>query len=1646
MAALVAATNVSATVNANPAAVSVRPSQMSPGINVTLAFTPSSVPSTGTLAVLGLPPGVTTVPAPVNYNFAIASPTASTSFAFAVGASAAPGTYPITLQDATRDAGITTMLLTITPPSFSMSAAPNPIQLTIGGPARQTTVTTNAEPGFGEPLITYTLTGLPSFIQNDGPRQTSIATGYSPVPLTISATSAALAGSYSGMLTGQSSSGQTKTIPLLVIIQQPDFSVAFGMPSMSVCAGGVAASNTIQLAPLNGYTGTPTLSFTSIPTGLTFTPASPVASPMPPAQSVPFSLQAASASAGVHMVTLSASDSGAGINKTATLMITVNGQDYSAATSPAIVSLVPGGSAATVDAAITPATCAPGSVSVTVSGAPVGMTVTPGATSISAPAFAPATFSVAASPALPPGTYPITFTFASGGVLRTSIVQVMVAAAPDFVLEANPSTLPVDIGSSSTTTVSVTAVNGFNGTVLVTAPSLPSLTFSPATFSLLPGASQPVSVAVAPGATAGTYVATFSGTAVGTGVTHTASVKVAVSDRRDFRLTVTPPSATIRPSGSVTITVGASGSGGLTDAITVHSSIVPGLTLAPPTFTLLPGTSRDVTIAASALTPGSTIPVTFSGTIPGASLVRRAELSLHVGAQAPVLNSATPSALVAGSPSTVIRVAGDFLQSGAQFAMSDPSVVIEESTVLTRTLADVRVRGREDAPSGPHRLTVTNPDGGISAVPLVFLVYPASSIAAPLDVTTAAIVFPARGAMVAPGDKLYPRGLLATTGTGTIIGSWQFDGVPFDRFVVNAGGGLPVEVRAHVPLPASFTGGHRIELVVESPRRVAAPLLEILFTIDRVSRLTLLAPREGAVLEEKEPVFRWSVVPNCSGYLVEVALSPESAVEDPPHRVLRFRVAEAEWHPTTDDLKAIAGGIHRWRVRPVCAGETELEPTAWRTFALVPDEVAVTLLPWTRARDGGLVVAWRSDAAGLLQRVEFLSTAGAPVFAALTSARSYVLPRGAVEAGTAVRVSAIAPGGRVLGTSNSRRLPSAEANGVRLAASVAVELGGQVLPLPDSTMSAAQPHIAASWKGAVNRELVSLRVDSTDVTALAAIEPTSIGYDPLVALEPGRHSVGLIVANHEKEWSFTVDPPPASSEVSDRALRGDWVVTPMGTVTLVRDTEDQARTQFSAQTDIATKSFSNKGTGDVSLMHDFEDSRTVQEGRNWLFDLGAHQQTVREVLQLGFSQPDFLDQSQFLTTGLPRGGALGKVIFPFGAASYYQTFTARPAGVSSGTFGPEQRVRSAAYQLPASDRWDLRVLGIRVDDFPGINSLGGTGDAVGVFVRYMRGPALRAIFEGARGAFDPAAGSDDRALDGNAWRFALDGIIGTTTYAVNVRKTDAGFVNPANRGFTAGGVPDRIGGDLSLTKMLGLTTLSLQLRHLQDGTAPDVLLVPKTRQSGIVASVQRAFGQRVSLSVSGNATKDSGDALEELFMPKTDRLSSGVSVTLSEFSSRYNFSQTISRQDFSDRINELSENTTSAVTLTASATLTRLLSLSGVVSGNRSEGSVIAGTTDVYTAALQPALNIPRLFLSLMPRASFTKSRNDLFGSDSTSEQYQALATFAPQWFDSVVAVQVSVDWSRSQFSGNPSPAPFVRTYTGTINLHWKLGSTTMVQ
>ncbi len=295
-----------------------------------------------------------------------------------------------------------------------------------------------------------------------------------------------------------------------------DFSLAIAPTSLTINQSA-AANATITLSPINNFSGAVTYSASGLPAGVTaaFTPTGGNTT----------SLQLAAASgAATGTATITITGTSGTLTHSTTINLTVNPAppDFSLAVSPSSVAVSQGGTASTT-VGFSPINGFNGSVTFTASGLPAGVT----------PTFNPpttvnsSTLVFTASSTATTGPATVTITGTSGSLTHTITVALTVnVPTPDFSLSASPSSLTLPQKGTGNSTVSVTRLNGFTGSVALTTSGLPAgvtTTFNPAsttstsTLTFNVGATTP----------AGTAAITVTGTA-GT-LTHTTTINITVT-------------------------------------------------------------------------------------------------------------------------------------------------------------------------------------------------------------------------------------------------------------------------------------------------------------------------------------------------------------------------------------------------------------------------------------------------------------------------------------------------------------------------------------------------------------------------------------------------------------------------------------------------------------------------------------------------------------------------------------------------------------------------------------------------------------------------------------------------------------------------------------------------------------------------------------------------------------------------------------------------------------------------------------------------------------------------------------------------------------------------------------------------------------
>jgi len=312
----------------------------------------------------------------------------------------------------------------------------------------------------------------------------------------------------------------------------PDFSLSTTPGSQTIAVGG-ATSYTVNVNSLNGYSGTVNLSLLGgCPAGATCT-LNPISVTAPSATSTLNVSGTSSSTAGNYTLVMSGTDS---VNSSlshqtsAALALT----DFTVSASPSSQTVTQGTNA-NYTVTISSVNGFSGSVALGVSsGCPTNATCsvsTPG--SVPANGSAQATLSITNTGSTPVATYgSITVTAIFGGSLSHSSsvsLTVNAAAAPNYSISANPSSLSIQRGKSGSTVITITPSNGFNESVALTTtcPSGMSCGFNVNPVAGGSGSST-LTINVTSAASRGNYTLTVTGNSSPSGIGHSIQVALKV--------------------------------------------------------------------------------------------------------------------------------------------------------------------------------------------------------------------------------------------------------------------------------------------------------------------------------------------------------------------------------------------------------------------------------------------------------------------------------------------------------------------------------------------------------------------------------------------------------------------------------------------------------------------------------------------------------------------------------------------------------------------------------------------------------------------------------------------------------------------------------------------------------------------------------------------------------------------------------------------------------------------------------------------------------------------------------------------------------------------------------------------------------------
>src|SRR5467141_813121 len=401
--------------------------------------------------------------------------------------------------------------------------------------------------------------------------------------------------------------------------------------------------------------------------------------------------------------------------------------DFGISASPASLS-TNSGSTATSTITLTSLSSFAGTVALSSTSSPAGpsMSLSPASVTLSSGGTGSSTLSVSSSN---PGTYTVTVTGTSGSLSHSTIVTVSISSSADFSIGANPTSFTVQRGFSSISTITVTSLNGFTGTVTLTdsispatsSPPVVSLSSSSLTLSSGGSATSTLSITTSASTTPGSYTILVMG-ASGS-LSHSVSLPLTVSQSSDFILRSSATTLQILAGSSGTSTITVASIGGFSGTVSLSVSAGTGLTASinPTSLALTSGGTATSTLTVASGSVGN-YTVTVTGT--SGSLVHSvsvlvvvsnfslsispSSLSLPRGTSGNSLITLTSLNGFTGTISLSTTVSST---AGPRTSLSSSSVTLTSGGQSTSTLS---VRAQHTTPVGAYTITVTGTSGSVS--------------------------------------------------------------------------------------------------------------------------------------------------------------------------------------------------------------------------------------------------------------------------------------------------------------------------------------------------------------------------------------------------------------------------------------------------------------------------------------------------------------------------------------------------------------------------------------------------------------------------------------------------------------------------------------------------------------------------------------------------------------------------------------------------------------------------------------------------------------------------------------------------------------------------------------------------------------------
>lgn len=589
-------------------------------------------------------------------------------------------------------------------PNFTLAA--NPVSISaVPGSTATSTIAINQSGGFASP-VALSVSGMPAGITAAVPAG-SVTGPTATVTFNIAAT--VPAGTTAMVTVTGTGGGVTSATTIKLLVVTPDFSLS-ASPSQTNVNQGSTATSTININQIGQFAGAVSFSATNLPSGVTatFSPASTTGT---------FTVVTFTAAANASLISSAVSITGvSGLTHSTTINLTVQPplNDFSlSADSPTVNQ----GGTATGTVTVTPMGIFAGSVTLSLSGVPGGVT----ATFSPNPTTGASVLSIAATPTATLGTATLNLTGTSGSISHSILIHLTVNQVQNADFSVSATNVTVPQGGTGTSTVTITPLAGFSGSVSLSAGGLPSgvtAAFNPVSTT---GTSTVIFTASSAAAT-GNVTITITGTSGS--LTHTVAVTLTVNPVVPPSFALSATNATVSQGGMGTSTVTLTRTGGFTGAVALSAGGLPAgvtATFNPASIAGSATTSTSAltfTASASAVTGPATVTITgTSGTGTQTATItltvnRIATPDFQIGPTPPAVTLA-----LGGTATTTITVtpSGGFTGSVSLSANGLPTGVTLTFTPVTTTGAStLTFAGSTAATIGASTITITGVSGALT--------------------------------------------------------------------------------------------------------------------------------------------------------------------------------------------------------------------------------------------------------------------------------------------------------------------------------------------------------------------------------------------------------------------------------------------------------------------------------------------------------------------------------------------------------------------------------------------------------------------------------------------------------------------------------------------------------------------------------------------------------------------------------------------------------------------------------------------------------------------------------------------------------------------------------------------------------------------